>query len=341
LDRRVVPTLSPISSTAGNPFTAIVELRATFPDHMTYVGSGVMVDSFHVLTAGHVVYSYKDGGFASSIIATPELYGSYQPFGIAYATYTRTFTTFVNYNRTHPGLTTPGDLDVGLITLDRTIGNVTGWMSYGYDNNNADFSPGTVYNTAGYPASGGYDGLHMEFSAGAIAGLSPDGSALEYYQSSITGYGGQSGSPVWRYTPSTGSRVVYAVHVGGSGAANSLNIATRITQSIFNSLQSWQRSDFIPQTYAVTTDASQTARPAQAVGIASPSPIAVAPTALTRAGVTTAPTQVTPAPRVEAPAVIATLEAHTPVRPGRRHLALFDLALEGLLTQDEPFALTV
>jgi hypothetical protein len=181
----------------------------------------------------------------------------------------------------------------------------------------------------------------MEFSAGAIAGLSPDGSALQYYQSSITAYGGQSGSPVWRYTPSTGAQVVYAVHVGGSGAANSLNIATRITQSVFNSLQSWRKSDPIPRAYAMATNASQTARPAQVVGIASSSATAVAPTALTRAGATTVPTQVTPAPRVEAPVVITALETHTPVRPGRRPLALFDLALEDLLPQDEPFALTV
>ena len=212
-----------------------------------------MIDSFHALTAGHVIYSYADGGFATSVLATPELYGNSQPFGTAWMTYERTFSAFMSYNRTHPGTTVPGDYDIGLITLDRNIGYSTGWMSYGYDNNNADFARGSIYNTAGYPAAGGYDGRHMEFSSGSIAGLSPDGSALEYYQSSITTYGGQSGSPVWQYTPSTNTQVVYAVHVAGSGAAGSLNFATRITQPIFNALQQWRSSDAVPRTSRLST----------------------------------------------------------------------------------------
>jgi V8-like Glu-specific endopeptidase len=253
LEGRALLSLSGIAPNAGFPFTAIVELKATFPDHKTYVGTGAMIDSFHVLTAGHVIYSYADGGFATSVLATPELYGNSQPFGTAWMTYERTFNAFMSYNRTHPGTTAPGDYDIGLITLNRNIGYSTGWMNFGYDNNNADFARGSIYNTAGYPAAGGYDSRHMEFSAGSIAGLSPDGSALQYYQSSITAYGGQSGSPVWRYTPSTNTQMVYAVHVGGNGTAGSLNIATRITQPIFNALQQWRFSDAVPRSTQIST----------------------------------------------------------------------------------------
>jgi V8-like Glu-specific endopeptidase len=271
LEGRALLSLSGVAPNAGFPYTAIVELQATFPDHKSYVGTGVMVDSFHVLTAGHMIYSYADGGFANSVLAIPDLYGNSEPFGTASATYERTFTVFVNYNRTHPGQTAPGDDDIGMLTLNRTIGNATGWMSYGYDNNNADFARGTIYNTAGYPAAGGYDGRHMEFSSGAIAGLSPDGSALDYYQSSITTYGGQSGSPVWRYTPATNSRVVYGIHVGGSGAANSLNFATRITQPIFNALQQWRASDPTPRTSSVLASSS-TSTPARTDAVAAAPP---------------------------------------------------------------------
>jgi V8-like Glu-specific endopeptidase len=244
LESREVFSLTPFSS----PY--IVELQATFPDHKTYVGTGAMVDRFHVLTAGHVLYSSADGGWASKVQAIPNLNGTSQPYGAAYMTYERTYTAFVNYNKAHPGNTAPGDYDIGLITLDRTIGDKTGWFSYGYDNNNADFAAGAILNTAGYPAAGGYDGRHMEYSGGRIAGLSSDGSAIDYYQSSITTYGGQSGSPVWRYTPSNGKSVIYGVHVGGSGKANSLNFATRITQGIFNDLQKWRTSDPLPRSTA-------------------------------------------------------------------------------------------
>jgi V8-like Glu-specific endopeptidase len=247
LEGRVVPSLTPVAPNAGYPYTSIVELQATFPDHKMYVGSGVLIDRFHVLTAGHVVYSYADGGFASQIQAIPELYGTSRPYGTAYMTYQRTYTNFMNYNRTHPGMTASGDYDIALITLDRTIGDRTGWMGFGWDVN-ANFAPGAILNTAGYPASGGYDGNHMQFSYGGIAGLSGDGLAITYWQNSITAFGGQSGSPVWRYTPSNGASTVYGVHVGGNGTPGSLNLATRITQSIFNDIQNWRAADRIPTT---------------------------------------------------------------------------------------------
>ena len=79
LEAREVLTLSPVPYNAGYPFTSIVELQATFPDHTTMYGSGVMVDRFHVLTAGHIVYEYANGGFASQIVA----------FGRVFATLSR------------------------------------------------------------------------------------------------------------------------------------------------------------------------------------------------------------------------------------------------------------
>ncbi len=246
LESRTLLSLTPISPSASYPFSAVVELRATFPDGKSFVGSGALIDRFHVLTAGHVLYSYADGGFASQITATPDLYGTSSPFGSASMTYERTYNAFVNYNKAHPGSTAPGDYDIGLITLNRTLGDSTGAFYFGYDNNNGHFSSSHIMNTAGYPAAGGYDGRHMEFSSGGIAGLSSDGSAIQYYQSNITTYGGQSGSPVWDYNPSTGKRVIYGVHVAGSGTAGSLNFATRITQSIFNDLQNWRQADAVP-----------------------------------------------------------------------------------------------
>jgi V8-like Glu-specific endopeptidase len=243
LEGRQLMTLTPISPNAGFPYTTGVELQITFPDNKHYVGSGVMVDSYHVLTAGHVVYSYADGGFATSIIATPELNGTTGRFGSATMTHEITYNTWINYSKAHPGLTAPGDMDIALMSLNKNIGNSTGWMSYGYNNNNNNFSAGSILNTFGYPAAGGYNGQHEELSSGSIAGLSSDGSAIEYYQNQITTYGGSSGSPVYQYISATGSRVVYGIVVGGSGAANSENFATRITQSIFNDIGSWIKQD--------------------------------------------------------------------------------------------------
>jgi V8-like Glu-specific endopeptidase len=255
LEGRITPSLTPISSSAGYPFTSIAKLVITFPDNQVYGGSGALIDSFHVLTAGHNTYSYQDGGWAKSIQVIPEMNGSYQPFGSAYMTYERTYSSFINYNVSHPHQTSTGINDIALLTLNRNVGNQTGWMGFGYDNNNAHFAAGRIFNTAGYPAAGGYNGQQMYLSSGQIAGLSSDGKAIDYYQSQITTYGGQSGSPLWEYIPSTGSRVIYGVHVAGSGTSTSLNFATRITQSIFNDLQTWRMSDHAPTAQFVAQSA--------------------------------------------------------------------------------------
>ena len=236
-------TLLPIAANSGYPWSTIVELQITFPDQKHFLGTGVMIDSYHVLTAGHLAYSAADGGFASSILATPEINGWNAPFGSAWMTHETTDNTWIAYSRAHPGLTAPGDRDVALLALDRPIGNLSGWMAIGYDNNNADFAAGTIMATAGYPSAGGYNGFQEEFGGGPIAGLSPDASAIEYLQSSITAYAGQSGSPVFKVSPSTGLLVAYGIHVGGTGTATSLNVATRITQSVFNEINGWIAQD--------------------------------------------------------------------------------------------------
>jgi V8-like Glu-specific endopeptidase len=269
LEAREVLSLSPVSAYAGFPFTAIVQLQATFPDRTGSTGTGVMVDRFHVLTAGHMVYSYAHGGWASQIEAIPELYGNYEPFGHAYSSYERTYNAFINYNRSHPDSTQSGDYDIALVTLRSTIGDRTSWMSYGYDNNNADFGAGAILNTAGYPGTGGYDGRHMEFSAGPIAGLSSDRLAIDYWQSSITTFRGQSGSPIWRYTRSNNSNVVYGVVDGGGGAPNTQGFGCRITQSIFNDLQSWRNADRAP---ATSFGSALVAATANGSGVSPPKP---------------------------------------------------------------------
>jgi V8-like Glu-specific endopeptidase len=242
LEGRETPSLTPVSPTAGYPYNSIVKLIMTFPDNRVFNGSGALIDGFHVLTAGHCMYSAADGGWARSIQVIPEMNGTFQPFGSAWMTYERTYSSFTNYSAGHPGRTATNIRDIGLLTLDRSIGTRTGWMGWGYDDNDNHFAAGRVFNTAGYPASAGYNGQRMYFSGGQIAGLSGDRQAIQFWQSSITAYAGQSGSPVWEYTPS-GSRMIYAVFVGGDNTPTSLNFATRITHAIYDDVQRWRQSD--------------------------------------------------------------------------------------------------
>jgi V8-like Glu-specific endopeptidase len=249
LEERLVFSLEPFSS------PVVVHLDVHFPhplagDHGYYqlLGSGALIDRFHVITAAHMVYDYQRGGYATDVRVTPGQNGpSSQPFGVAYMSLERTYDTFRNdsyqqRNNPHP-VHHAGDMDIGLITLDRTIGDRTGAAYYGY-NDNDNFFRGLGLNTAGYPAvqNTRYDGSHQYHSFGPILGPTPTGE-LVYSQSSVTTYPGQSGSPLWAYDQRSNVSIIYGVHVAGDGSAG---VATRITGKIFNDFQNAIRQDAVP-----------------------------------------------------------------------------------------------
>ena len=268
LEERSLLSLTPVAPGSAFPFTSIVKIEATFADGQTVVGTGSMVDSFQVLTAGHVIYRAADRGWATSVKVMPEEYVGadgrlVEPFGYALAQRggLHTFTTFINSDRAHPGQFAYGDEDVGLISLDRNIGARTGWMNFGYFNSGS-YKAGTVMDTGGYPTLGApsYDGYHMEFGAGPIAGMSRDGSAINYYQSSMPTYKGQSGSPMWE-KQADGSRLIVGVVSAGNGTANGLNAATAITPTIYKGLLQMMASDHKPIGDPISVDPQSYVRP--------------------------------------------------------------------------------
>jgi V8-like Glu-specific endopeptidase len=245
LETRQLLSITLLPPNAPYPYTAICQLTVTFPDQQIALGAGVLVDSFHVLTAGHVIYSAAHGGYASSVTVTPELNGSSAPFGSAQATVVRTFPAFIRFDQTHPTVFMFGDFDVGLVTLNQNIGNAAGFVQYNFDPNLSDFAPGTVFQTAGYPVSGAFSGKVQYAASGPIAGLvGPNGGTITYRSPKLTTYQGESGSPIYRDV--NGTPIVYGVHVANTGGVTGVGYAIRITQGIFFTLQRWQSEDIPP-----------------------------------------------------------------------------------------------
>ncbi len=264
LEERSLLSLTPIAPVSA-AFDAIVKIQTTFPDGSTLVGTGTMVDSFQVLTAGHVIYSPTDGGYAKSVEVLPAEYVGrggqlVEPFGNAMAQSAKNgglqaSPTFMAWDRAHPGQFGYGDDDVGLISLDRNIGDRTGSMAFGYSNHGS-YPAGTALSTAGYPTVGNpsYTGYQMEYGAGRIAGMSQGGGDIMYLQSSIPTFKGQSGSPVWE-TLANGERVIVGVvAAAGNGAANSLNAAAAITPATFKELERMEAAAHKPTCDPVSYD---------------------------------------------------------------------------------------
>jgi len=207
-----------ITPTTGYPWRSIVKLRMTFPSG-NYMGSGFIFGESHVLTAGHCVYSYARGEWATSIEVIPAYDGGYMPFSNAMATDWAVSTLWYENGWSSE--------DFAILTLDRNIGGYTGWMGL-YTALPTDPIYTSILNTAGYP--GDLDGgLNMYFDSDSGAGA--DEYNHWYYMDT---YGGQSGSAVWSYDGTT--HYVLTVHAYGTGWPSypDSNAGTRLSEYWFS-----------------------------------------------------------------------------------------------------------
>ena len=179
------------------PYSATVKIFMTFPDGSSGQASGVMIDPEHVLTAGHVIYDNKYGGWATSVRVVPayevqDVY--YGPFGNGNAIATYSWEGWTkNEDR---------NWDMAYILLDRPCGAVAGYLAYGY-NNNSFFKDRTFYNP-GYPKEGQYDGQYMYTWGGTFSSVGD-----HQFYAGRDSYAGQSGSGT--YTNLNGDDIEYSV----------------------------------------------------------------------------------------------------------------------------------
>src|SRR3954471_7312734 len=80
-----------ITNTTAWPNSVHGHVIITYPDQKQYIGSGTMVNKHHVITAGHVVFSKANGGWATSIQFNAAQNDATLPFGSAFATYLFSF----------------------------------------------------------------------------------------------------------------------------------------------------------------------------------------------------------------------------------------------------------
>lgn len=209
-----------VSPTTSFPWISICKIYAQFSSSNIYTGSGAMIDEQHVLTAAHVIYSEKDGGWATGVLVIPGMdNGAETSIGSAGASDLYTCLGWALYE-------TPEN-DFAVIKLDKQLGKETGYMDlYSTEEDDPAYT-GTI-NTAGYP--GELDqGLNMYRTAGT--GYETD-DYFHYYFLDVTG--GQSGSPVWVYD----GQDRYIISVISYGSTN-LNLGPRLNKKNSELITEW------------------------------------------------------------------------------------------------------
>jgi len=127
------------------------KLWINFGSQSWAVGSGSLIDPKHVITAAHCVYD-QSAGYAQTVEVAPAYENGSKPYGSAFAVSYLLWSGWIN----------SGDhnQDLAVIELDRCIGELASWHSYGYDTDCSFYTTTTFYNP-GYPADGPYDGEFM------------------------------------------------------------------------------------------------------------------------------------------------------------------------------------
>lgn len=200
------------------PWSTQVKLFMRFPNGGLYVGSGTMIASKYVITHKNNLYWAPFGGWATSVEAIPALDGFYKPYGSAFSTRLRWFSD--------------GASSVGLVTLDRHIGNSTGWLGYGsFSNTTLNSETGNI---AGYPISKNA-GRKLYYDYGSVSTPSYDQARV-----GVLYFDGEMGAGNY-FRNSVGSRYVFGV------SANAYYCSTtsdRITSYIFSGIQGAVNSGF-------------------------------------------------------------------------------------------------
>ncbi|MFX0048486.1 MAG: CARDB domain-containing protein, partial [Candidatus Hermodarchaeota archaeon] len=215
-----------ITNTTSFPWRSICKLYIETQDSSQYIASGFILDDFHILTCGHCVYVHDAGGWVAEIMVVPGMDGNYRPYGSAYATNLRSYTGWIESEMV--------EHDWAVVTLDRSIGQLTGWMGRQTAPSSSSIYTGNL-NTAGYP--GDLDlGENMYF----VTNIGDRATEYNHWFWMDTA-GGQSGSPIWREDES--NQYILSIVAYESRGGFDANFGTRLNTDKFDQLNAWLAED--------------------------------------------------------------------------------------------------
>ncbi len=209
-----------VFNTRPYPWRTLCKLEITAANGRRYGCSGALIGPRTVLTNGHCVYMHDNGGWVRRIRVIPGKNGGSNPYEYADSSFFHSVKGWTNHRSSNY------DYAVIVLPSNKKLGNRVGWM--GLANLSWAHLMGLRVNNSGYPGDKPYG--TQWWNANNVLAVT---SRRVYYR--LDTFGGQSGSPVWRYR--NGQRHIVAVHNTGGAVFNG---SVRIVRPVFNNLVRWK-----------------------------------------------------------------------------------------------------
>lgn len=215
------------------------------------VCSGTLIDSRHIVTAGHCVYAHSlaigppamPGGpptnvvfnaWAERIRVVPARNNANEPYCYSDMINITSFTCWTNAANAGGA---NYDCDVAIVQLDRPIGALTGWFGFGTRPNCSGYTGGSqTFFNRGYPAAPPYNpGLFMYDQSGNFDSCETNflgnwtGNEVTINRQS---WGGQSGSSAYKFI--NNSRAILAILSNGTDPPGATTSFAAVDSHTFN-----------------------------------------------------------------------------------------------------------
>ncbi|NEO49251.1 MAG: trypsin-like serine protease [Moorea sp. SIO4A3] len=255
-----------VTNTTSDPWTKVGFITSRFGDDW-FGSSGVMIGPHHFLTSAHGIFdstlsdSAGNGGYADEIYVHLGQDGQEKYYGQVGVTYFHTVNGYTADND-GDGIIADADddenhwnYDWAVLTLDRNIGNYTGWMGWQWNSDLSWYNNLNV-NITGYPRDTiNSQGIVENNWSSSLAGIDHSAemytisgtinSANNYHiKHHLDATGGNSGGPVWRSEGSSEYVIgLTSGYIHDSQNTPTHNEAIRLQKYMTDLIEDWKKND--------------------------------------------------------------------------------------------------